>query len=87
MRPTLFVPVFIYLALCTVPLGLGLNLVLFPRRAANFLHDAFVIFPPVESFEAGRRLFYRLLGLMLLAVWAVGMYMIYSHIATLIRGL
>jgi hypothetical protein len=87
MRPTLFVPVFIYLALCIVPLGLGLNLVLFPRRAAIFLHDAFAIVPPVESFEAGRGWFYRLLGLILLAAWAVGMYLIYSHIVALIRGL
>jgi hypothetical protein len=78
---------FIYLALCTVPLGLGLKLVLSPRRAGNLLHDAFVTFPTVESFEIRKRRLYRLLGMMLLGVWAGGMYAIYLRVVPLIRGL
>jgi hypothetical protein len=80
MRPTIFVPVFIYIAICTVPLGVGLNLLLAPIRTGNLLHDAFAIFPALSSQEAAKRRLYRLLGLILIAGWAVGVSAIYSRI-------
>jgi len=41
----------IYAIICTVPLGLGTYLLIAPRRAGNFLNDAFAIFPHVEPQE------------------------------------
>jgi hypothetical protein len=80
MRPTVLLPIFIYTALCTVPLIAGLNLILSPRRAGNFLHDAFFIFPPVDPHEVAKSRFYRLLGVALIIAWVGAVYSIYSHI-------
>jgi hypothetical protein len=67
----------IYLILCTVPLGLGASLLFAPRRAGNFLNDAFAIFPPVEPEETLKKLFYRLLGVGFMAVSGFYGYHIY----------
>jgi hypothetical protein len=64
-----------------------LKLVLSPRRAGNFLHDAFVTFRRSNRSKSESGGFYRLLGIMLLVVWAGGMYSAYSRVVTLIRGL
>jgi hypothetical protein len=58
----------IYLILCSVPLGLGMSLLFAPRRAGNFLNDAFAIFPHVEPEETFKKLFYRGLGMGFIAV-------------------
>ena len=52
----------IYLILCTVPLGLGTYLLFAPRRAGNFLSDAYAIFPHVKPEDTFKKLFYRMLG-------------------------
>lgn len=53
----------IYLMLGTVPLGLGTYLLIAPRRAGNFLNDAFALFPHVEPTDTLKKIFYRALGL------------------------
>jgi hypothetical protein len=68
MRPTFLVPLGIYLLLCTVPLAIGACLMISPRRTANFLSDAFIIFPHVEAQDTAKRWFYRLLGAGIVAV-------------------
>ena len=80
MRPTVLVPLFIYLLICTVPLGLGLKLIVSPEATGNFLHDTFNIFPAIETSEVTKRRFYRGLGLVLLAAWAGAVYSVYTHI-------
>jgi hypothetical protein len=80
VRPTVLLPIFVYTGLCTVPLFAGLNLIVSPQQAGNFLHDAFIVFPSVEPQEGAKRRFYRLLGLALLVIWAGAVYSIYSHI-------
>ena len=52
----------IYLISCTVPLGLGAYLLIAPRRAGNFLNDAFAVFPHVEPEDRWKKLLYRGLG-------------------------
>jgi hypothetical protein len=80
MRPTFLLAVFIYTVLCTVPLVAGLNLLISPQRAGNFLHDAFVIFPSIDAHESAKRQLYRLMGLALILAWVGAVYSIYSHI-------
>ena len=67
----------IYIILCTVPLGLGTYLLFAPRRAGNFLNEAFAIFPSVEPEETLKKLFYRLLGVGFMAVSVFYGYQIY----------
>jgi hypothetical protein len=59
--------ILIYLIVCVVPLILGTYLLLAPRRGGNFLNDAFAIFPHVEPEDRLKKLFYRALGLGLIA--------------------
>ena len=80
MRPTFLLPIFIYTALCTIPLIAGLSLVISPQRTGTFLHDAFIIFPSVDPQEVAKRWFYRLLGIASLVAWVGAVYSIYSHI-------
>jgi hypothetical protein len=48
--------------LCLVPLGMGVSLLITPRRAGAFLNEAFAIFPPVEGKYGWQNWFYRALG-------------------------
>src|SRR5262249_34884934 len=86
MRPTLFVPIVIYLLICTVPLTLGIKLLVAPGRTGNFLHDAFIVFPAVEPSEAGKRRFYRALGLILVGVSLGVLYSAYVRVLPLVHG-
>jgi hypothetical protein len=87
MRPTVLLPIFIYTALCTVPLIAGLSLIISPQHAGTFLHDAFFIFPPVEPHEVGKSRFYRLLGVAFIIAWVGAVFSIYFHIISpLIHG-
>lgn len=72
--------ILIYLIICTVPLGLGVYLVLAPRRAGNFLNDAFAIFPHVEQKDGLKKLSYRAGGLGLIAVSVFYIHQIYWNI-------
>jgi len=73
--------VLIYLIVCLVPLSLGTYLLLAPRRGGNFLNDAFAIFPHVEPGDRLKNLFYRALGLGLIAVSSFYVHQIYLNIA------
>jgi hypothetical protein len=77
MRPTIFVPLFVLLVLCIVPLFLGLGLILSPYQVGNLLSDAFVIFPPVERADSPQRWYYRAFGLAIIAVWASALHHMY----------
>jgi hypothetical protein len=55
-------------ALCVVPLGLGVCLLVTPDRAGNFLNEAFAIFPTAVGQGGGTRWFYRALGVGCLAL-------------------
>ena len=72
----------IYLIICTVPLGLGTYLLFAPRRAGNFLNDAFAIFPHVEQKETLKKVFYRAGGLGLIAVSVFYIHQIYWNIVS-----
>jgi hypothetical protein len=52
----------IYLIICTIPLALGIYLIVAPRRAGNFLSDAFALFPHVEPEDRLKKLLYQVLG-------------------------
>jgi hypothetical protein len=71
----------VYAIICTVPLGLGTYLLIAPRRAGNFLNDAFAIFPHVEPKEHLKKVFYRALGAGLVLVSAFYIHQIYWNIA------
>jgi hypothetical protein len=71
----------IYAIICTVPLGLGTYLLIAPRRAGNFLNDAFAIFPHVEPKDRLKQLLYRVLGAGLVLVSAFYIHQIYWNIA------
>jgi hypothetical protein len=87
MRPTFLVPVFIYLLLCTVPLGVGTSLLISPRRVGNFLNDAFVIFPPVEAHETAKKWLYRVLGVGFVTVSALAVRHLHVMLLPLISAL
>jgi hypothetical protein len=71
---------FIYLVVCTVPLGLGVCLLFAPRRAGNFLNDAFAIFPHVEPEDAFKKLFYRVLGIGSVATSAFYIHQVFGNL-------
>lgn len=71
----------IYVIICTVPLGLGACLLIAPVRTGNFLNDAFAIFPCVDPGDVWKKLFYRILGMFLVAASAFYIHQIYSNIA------
>ena len=71
---------FIYLILCTVPLGLGAYLLFAPRRAGNFLSDAYAIFPHVKPEDTFKKLFYRMLGLGFIAASIFYSHQIYGQL-------
>jgi hypothetical protein len=60
--------ILIYVVICTVPLVVGLYLILSPRRAGNALNDAFAIFPHVEPQQRLKKLLYQGLGVALVLV-------------------
>ena len=72
--------ILIYLIICTVPLGLGTYLLFVPRRAGNFLNDAFAIFPQVKQEDRLKKLFYRIGGLGLIAASVFYIHQIYWNI-------
>jgi hypothetical protein len=74
--------ILIYLIICTVPLGLGTYLLFAPRRAGNFLSDAFAIFPHVEPRDPVKKMFYRLLGAGLITVSVFYIHQIYWNIVS-----
>ena len=47
--------------------GVGLFLLLWPRRAGNLIHDSFGLFPQVRRTDRGRKVLLQLAGLGLLA--------------------
>jgi hypothetical protein len=60
--------ILIYVVICTVPLGLGLYLIVSPRRGGNALNDAFAIFPHVEPQQWLKKFLYQGLGVGLVSV-------------------
>src|SRR6266566_8186536 len=74
--------ILIYLIICSVPLGLGTYLLVAPRRAGNFLNDAFAIFPHVEQKNRLKKLCYRLGGIGLIAVSVFYIHQIYWNIVS-----
>jgi len=74
--------ILIYVVLCTVPLGLGIYLLLAPRRGDNFLNRAFAIFPPVQPEDRSKKLFYQALGFGLVLVSRFYILQIYTNIAS-----
>jgi hypothetical protein len=78
MRPTILVPLFIILLLCTVPLVVGIGLLVFPSRVANLLSDAFVVFPSVQSANSPARWWYRLFGVAIIGVSALAVHHFYG---------
>jgi hypothetical protein len=72
----------IYMVLCTVPLGLGVCLLFAPRRAGNFLSDAFAIFPHVEPKSWLKKMFYRVIGLGFIGVSAFYTHQIYWNLVS-----
>jgi hypothetical protein len=76
-----FIQLFLlYLLLCTVPLGLGVILLVAPGRGGNFLNDAFAIFPAVEHRDRLKKLWYRGLGVGFMAVSIFYIHQIYLNI-------
>jgi hypothetical protein len=59
--------VLIYFIVCLVPLSVGTYLLLAPRRGGNFLNDAFAIGSQLEPGDRLKNLFYRVLGIGLIA--------------------
>ena len=71
----------IYLIVCIVPMFLGTLLLVAPRRGGNFLNDAFAIFPHVDPGDRAKSLFYRVLGLGLIAIASFYLRQVYLNIA------
>ena len=63
MRALLLLLSALAVILCLVPLGLGVFLLVTPRRAGTFLNEAFAIFPSIEGANHWKRWLYRALGL------------------------
>ena len=81
-RGTVLQLLVIYVIVSTVPLGVGVYLLLAPRRGGNFLNDAFAIFPAVEPTARIKKLFYRALGIFLIGVSTFYIHQIYSNIVS-----
>ena len=73
--------ILIYVVICTVPLGLGLYLIFVPRRAGNFLNDAFALFPHVEPHHRLKKILYQILGVALVFVSLYYIHQIYIGLA------
>jgi hypothetical protein len=68
--------VFFYFLMLAAWVGVGLFIVIAPRRFGNLVNEDFGLFPEVRAGDWGKRLFLRLVGLGLLAfaarfVWGI----------------
>ena len=57
---------FLYALMFLAWLGVGLFVLLAPVRFGNLVHDSFGLFPEVASYDWGKKLILRLLGIALL---------------------
>ena len=68
--------VLVYLLMLAAWVGVGLFIVIAPRRFGNLVNESFGLFPEVRAGDWGKKLFLRLVGLGLLAfaarfVWGI----------------
>jgi hypothetical protein len=68
--------VFFYFLMLAAWVGVGLFIVIAPRRFGNLVNESFGLFPEVRAGDWGKRLLLRLVGLGLLAfaarfVWGI----------------